>query len=205
MISRTTFRAYICGVPSWLPLTGRDQGVMVTFLAVVDVPSGMADLVRVALLYLHIVFAVAWVGAVLFGVLVLRPAIARVPMPTRKETMRRLLPVVVRYVPTSAILTIVFGTLLYLYIGEFNVSALLGSRWGQTLFAALLVTLGTFTFGMLVVTGSARRVLTHFEEEACAHGAEVAALQRRFGRGQIVVLVLTLVIIGMMVAATEGL
>jgi hypothetical protein len=164
----------------------------------------MADLVAVTLRYLHIVFGVMWIGAVFYGVLVLRTAMGRVEMGARKETMKKLIPVVVYYVPMVATLTIVFGTLLYLYTAQFSVDGLVGNRWGLTIFSALILTLATFGFGILVVVGGARRLLGHLNEESCSHGPEVAGLQRRFNRGQVVVMVLSFVIIGLMVSASRG-
>jgi hypothetical protein len=58
---------------------------------------------------------------------------------------------------------------------------------------------------MVVVVGGAKKLLGHLEEETCGHGPEVGALQKGFNRGQVVVLVLSLLILGMMVAASRGL
>lgn len=44
----------------------------------------MADLVLIALHYMHIVFGVAWIGAAFYGYIVLRTGMGRVPMPVRR-------------------------------------------------------------------------------------------------------------------------
>ena len=165
----------------------------------------MADVVEVLLRYLHIVFAVAWIGAVFYGVAVLRTAMGRVEAAARKETMKKLIPVVIHYVPMVGALTITFGTLLYLYMSQFDVDTLVGTRWGLTILSSLVLTVATFSFGILVVIGGARRLLSHLEEESCTHGPEVVGLQRRFNRGQVAIMALSLVIIALMVAASRGL
>lgn len=159
----------------------------------------MADLVTLSLRYLHILFAIAWIGAVLYGVGVLRVALPRAPMEARKEVLRHLLPVATHYVPMSAILTILFGTLLYLYMGRFNPSILVGTPWGLALLVAFVLTVGTFAFGMVFAMGAARRIQPHLEESTCEHQAVVAGLQRRFNLGQMVVLGLGILILGLMV------
>ena len=72
-----------------------------------------------------------------------------------------------RHRPISAphaILTIVFGLGLYLYIGEANPAILFESRWGRTIFAAFLLILATFAIGMLFVVRTSRRMLAHLNE-----------------------------------------
>lgn len=165
----------------------------------------MADLVGIVLRFLHIVFAVFWIGAVSYTVFVVRSAMQRVGMPARKETMRQLIPVAIHFVPMSAVMTIVLGAFLYLVMGGFSIDILLGTRWGQILFVALVLALATFTFGMTVVIGAAKRILGHLEEEACGHADIVGRLQRVFNRGQVIVLGLGLVIIALMVFASRGL
>lgn len=163
----------------------------------------MADVLTLVLRYLHIVFAVFWIGAVAYTVFVVRTAMGRVAMPARKETMRQLVPVAIHYVPMSAVLTIVLGALLYLVLGSFDLDVLLGTRWGGILFAGLVLAVATFAFGMTVVIGAAKKVLGHLEETACEHGELVGRLQRTFNRGQVIVLVLGLVIIALMVSASR--
>lgn len=119
--------------------------------------------------------------------------------------MCQLIPVIVRYVPLTAILTIVFGVSLYLYIGEANPAILFESRWGQTIFAAFLLALATFAIGMLFVVRTSGRMLTHLNEVACEHEDEAAGLQRTMNRSQLVVVLLSFVIIFLMVGASRGL
>ncbi len=168
-------------------------------------PGPVGDIVGIVLRFLHIVFGVMWIGAVFYGVGVLRVALPRVDMTARKAVLRHLLPVAIHYIPVSAIMTIITGALLYLYLGQFQGAILLGAGWGRILLGALLLTLATFAYGMVIVIGAGKAIARHLGEEACNHQAEVGALQRQFNVGQIVVLVLGLVIIAIMVYVSEAL
>lgn len=165
----------------------------------------MVDLVALTLRYVHIAFGIAWIGAVAYGVGVLRLALPRADPPAAQGVMRHLIPIAVRYIPMAAVMTIVFGALLYLWMGVFDPAVLLGSTWGLLLFAALILAVGTFAYGMVWGIGSARCLLVHLNEEKCDHRGQVVALQRRFNRVQIGVLILGLIIIGIMIFTTAGL
>jgi uncharacterized membrane protein len=128
-----------------------------------------SDPIAVTVRFFHIVFGIAWIGAVAYAVGVLRRVMLRVDPPARKATMRQLIPVVVQYVPGSAAMTILTGAILYLVIGGFDVAYMTGSRWGLALLVALVLTLVTFAYGMVVGVGTAKKILTHLEEEPCGH------------------------------------
>jgi len=160
--------------------------------------------VALVLRFLHIWFGIAWIGAVVYGVAVLRRALARVDTAVRKELMKQLIPVVTQFLPGSAVMTILFGALLYLYLGAFDVPYLTESSWGRILLAALVLSLTAFTIGMVFGVGSAREILGHLKEEPCAHGPQVGALQRRFNISSFIAFGLGMVIVGLMVVATAG-
>ena len=165
----------------------------------------MVDYLALVLRYAHIMSAILWIGALAFSVMVLRGVMGRVEMAARKETMRKLIPSVVVFIPTSAALTIIFGVSLYVVMGNFDPSILWGTTWGLVLLTALILTLALFGFGVGWVIPISRRILGHLNEEACSHGPEVGKLQARFNRGQIVALVWGFVILAFMITATEAL
>ncbi|MFQ5919462.1 MAG: hypothetical protein ACE5I4_05385 [Thermoplasmata archaeon] len=164
----------------------------------------MVDLVALTLRYLHIAFGIAWIGALAYGVGVLRIALPRADPPASQGVMKQLIPIAVRYIPFTAVMTILFGAILYLYMGVFDPAILLGSTWGLLLLTALVLALVTFAYGLVWGIGSARKILTHLEEEACDHREEVMGLQRRFNRVQIAALFLGLIIIGIMVFVVQA-
>src|SRR6266567_3851780 len=155
----------------------------------------MADVIALVLRFFHIWFGIAWIGALVYGVSVLRRALSRVDPASRKEFMKQFIPVVTRFLPGSAVMTILFGFVLYLYLGSFDVAYLTGSEWGRILLAALA--LATFAIGMVFGVGSAKKILGHLNEESCTHGPEVGVLQNRFNLAQFIGLGLGLVIVGL--------
>lgn len=157
------------------------------------------DLVAFTYRLLHIVFGVAWIGAIAFSVAVLRVVTPRLGQGSRKEFLLTLIPVVIRYIPLVAVLTILFGSLLYVHLGAYDVNVLFYSAWGQTLLAALILAIGTLAYGIVGVIGAARKLLVHLKEEVCEHGPVVRALTVRFNMGQILILGLGVVILGIMV------
>jgi len=159
--------------------------------------------VTLVIRFFHILFGIAWIGAVMYGVGVVRRAFGKMDPAARKEAMKRLIPVVERYLPGSAAMTIILGVSLYLYMGSFDPAVLIGSPWGKILMTALVLALVAFALGMIFGIGSARKILGHLNEDACTHGPEVGALQKRFNLTQFINLGLGLVIIALMVVATE--
>ncbi len=166
--------------------------------------GGMVDVIALVLRMIHITFAVVWIGAVAFSVGVLRVIMPRVAMDARKQVLRQLIPTVIHYVPLSAAMTILFGAILYLYMGSFNPTILVETLWGLLLLTSLVLTLATFAYGMTVGVGTSRSILGHLKEKVCEHADEMGRLQKRFNMAQVVVLVLGIIILGMMVFATAG-
>ena len=165
----------------------------------------MADILELVVRYAHIASAILWIGGLGFSVMVLRSAISRVGMPARKDTMLQLIPLANRFIPRVAISTIVFGTILYLMMGNFDPQNLWGTTWGRAMLAALILSLGLLVFGIGYVRRAAERMLKHLDEADCTHGPEVAVLQMTSSRGQVVALAWGFFILILMVVATGGL
>ncbi len=167
--------------------------------------SRMADIVELVVRYAHIVSAILWIGGLGFSVMVLRSAISRVGMSARKDTMLQLIPIANRFIPRTGASTIVFGTILYLMMGNFDPQILWGTTWGRLMLAALILAVGLLVFGIGIVRRASERMLKHLNEDACTHGPEVAALQNTSSRGQLVALLWGFFILVLMVVATGGL
>jgi len=165
----------------------------------------MADIVELVVRYVHIVSAILWIGGLGFSVMVLRSAMSRVGMAARKDTMLQLIPLSNRFIPRVAISTIVFGTILYLLMGNFDPQILWGTRWGLVLLTSLILAVGLLAFGIIVVVTASERILKHLNEDACSHGPEVAALQKTASRGQVIALAWGFFILVLMVVATGAL
>ena len=54
-------------------------------------------------------------------------------MPARKDTMLQLIPLSNRFIPRVAISAIIFGTILYLMMSNFDPQILWGTTWGRVM------------------------------------------------------------------------
>jgi len=162
------------------------------------------DPIHVTLRILHIVSGVFWVGAIAYSVLVLGRVLPRVDPPVRKQLMKQLLPVALKYIPITATSTITFGILMYLYLTNFDLSTMLGILRFQILFAAMLITLGMFTFGMLIGFRTGLKIKAHLDEEKCEHMPLVGALQKRFALSNLVVFVIGVTVVALMAIAVAS-
>ena len=81
----------------------------------------MSDLIFVALLFIHIVTVVLWMGASVLMVSVLGPGMAKLSPTTRADFLKILGPRFVNYVIRNATVAIVAGLILYAYIMGFIV------------------------------------------------------------------------------------
>src|SRR5713226_5932129 len=115
-------------------------------------------------------------------------AASRVGMTARKDTLQQLIPIANRFIPRTGASTIVFGTILYLMMGNFDPQILGGTTWGRLMLASLILAVGLLVFGIGIVRRASERMLKHLNEDACTHGPEVAALQMTSTRGQLVAL-----------------
>ncbi len=107
----------------------------------------MADAIFVTLLFIHIIFVVAWLGASLFGNIVLFPLIPKLSAQARSDFSRLVVPGVFRYGFIAGMIALADGVLLYIYINVIttsNPTSLAGLPLIQAgaiigLFAAILV------------------------------------------------------------------
>src|SRR3989442_5070033 len=98
----------------WDTTRGIRPGVMrmrPSFIWRGGLPRAMVEasaVVAVVLRFFHIMFGIAWIGAVMYGVGVMRRAPGQMDMGARQETMEKLIPRVQRDLPRSAAVTISF-------------------------------------------------------------------------------------------------
>ncbi len=82
----------------------------------------MADAVFLTLLFIHIIFVVAWLGASLFGNIVLFPLIPKLSVQGRSDFSKLVVPRVFRYGLIAGTIALTDGVLLYVYINVTNTS-----------------------------------------------------------------------------------
>ncbi len=82
----------------------------------------MADAVFLTLLFIHIIFVVAWLGASLFGNIVLFPLMPKLSVQGRSDFSKLVVPRVFRYGLIAGTIALTDGVLLYVYINVTNTS-----------------------------------------------------------------------------------
>jgi uncharacterized membrane protein len=110
----------------------------------------MADPVFLALLYTHVIFVVAWLGATLYSNMLLLPMMAKLTPPTRAELSRVVVPRSFRYGIIMGSAALAAGVLLYGYINflsKGSATSSSGLPFIQT--GALLGLLGLIVFSII--------------------------------------------------------
>ncbi len=80
----------------------------------------MADAIFVTLLFIHIIFVVAWLGASLFGNIVLFPLTPKLSLQGRSDFSKLVMPGIFRYQLIAGVIAMIDGVLLYIYINFGN-------------------------------------------------------------------------------------
>ncbi len=165
----------------------------------------MAILLEV-LLWLHIVAAIGWVGAAMVFGMVLGPVLPTFTPATRGEFIVKVFPKYIRFIEIFTIATPIIGVALALSManGDFSMFAPT-TQFGLfiSVGAALAVVALVVAFG--VVTPAARKVLKLTEAMMKAPGPpspELLGANKRLRGGAAIGLVLLMVILVCMVAAT---
>lgn len=109
--------------------------------------------------WLHILFAIFWFGSTLFTDFVLMPAVMAMSPAGQRELGQRIGPIAARLEPRAAGATIVLGALRGTVFGPVqSPSALVGTAYGLTWLASLLLAVGLFAFGEWVLTPAVGRI-----------------------------------------------
>jgi uncharacterized membrane protein len=124
--------------------------------------------------WLHVLCGIMWFGGTLYIDLVLIPAFQSAPLPLQREVSTRVSPLTNRVLRPTAIAVIVLGVVRGTILGRLHsVQDVLGTAYGATWLAALIVTLALFTFGEAILEPALRHLNTAKEA-----GAYAAALRR---------------------------
>lgn len=105
----------------------------------------------------HVLLGILWFGNALVLDVIVIPAINKLPIVTQREISSyigsRATPIFHVAVPLIIVLGIIRGT----FLGPIkDVDALLGSAYGLTWLAALVVTIGTYLFGLFAIVPALR-------------------------------------------------
>jgi uncharacterized membrane protein len=159
-----------------------------------------------ALLWLHIVGAIGWLGSAMFFGMVLGPALPTLSPATRGEFIVKVFPKYIRFVEIFAIITPVFGVALALSMsnGDLGVFAPT-TQFGLFISAGAAMALVALVLALAVVTPAARKVLELTEQIMKSPGSPSSNLlgaNKRLRGGAAVGLVLLMAILACMVAAS---
>jgi uncharacterized membrane protein len=164
--------------------------------------------VNVLLAWLHIIFAVGWMGTAMFLVSVLTPSMAGLSSASRGELVLQLFPRLIRYVTVSATMTLVMGILLVFGLFGDNLAIL-----SPTTTRGLGITVGgslalvAYALALGVSLPSARKVVKMVKASQQSPQQDpatgMAKLQRRIRLAATSVVALLALALGFMVVAAR--
>jgi uncharacterized membrane protein len=119
------------------------------------------QLIFAALAWLHIFFAVCWLGGGTLFVFVIGPAVAKLSPPTSGEFFKKVIPKVLRFFQIMPTLTILFGLiLLYVFInGDFSTLSLMNS-WSLKIIIGMATGFVAFLSGEIVAVPNFQKGIT---------------------------------------------
>jgi uncharacterized membrane protein len=164
----------------------------------------MADIVYLALLFIHIISIVVWMGATILFVSVLGPSMRRLNPASRLDLFKAMGPAYQRNITSSSTIAIAAGLILYAYITQVQSSLAPTSQGMPWILAGILLGLAAYVISMAVALRANRRLLELASQNPA--GAEpppqVQLLQRRLLLGGgISAILLVLALLSMVIGA----
>ena len=124
------------------------------------------DWVLFAVQWLHVILAMLWFGGVLYVDFVMIPAFNTLPLTTQRVVGSAVGLRGNKIIPTVAGLVILLGILRGTVFGQIRSLEALGSAYGITWLVALVLAIGTFMFGLRVISPSLERLAAIGDAEA---------------------------------------
>jgi uncharacterized membrane protein len=165
----------------------------------------LADLVHVAVRYLHILFGILWMGAIVMMNVVFFPKMEKMEPMARRAFMLTFGKAISRYGEASGTLTIVFGLILYTHL--FGAGALVdGSAHAAVYLAALTLALVVLLLGALVLFPRMKKAMAILEgmTQPGPPPPELGRLMKPLPVVGMTAMVLVLVILGLMIVGATG-
>lgn len=164
----------------------------------------MADIVFLALLFIHITSVVAWMGSTILFVSVLGPSMRKMSPASRIDLFKAMGPAYSRNMLGSATLAIAAGLILYAYITQVQSSLAPSSSGMPWILVGILLGLAAYVIGIVVGRRSTHKLLKLFSQGpvGAEPSPEVQLLQRRLVMSNgILALLLVLALLSMVVGA----
>jgi len=163
--------------------------------------------VNAALAWLHILAAIGWMGTAMFLVMVLTPSMRGLSPSSRRDLILKLFPRFIRYVTVFATLTLVAGILLaFGHAGSSLESLSPTTTWGLMITVGASLALVAYALALGVGLRSARkivRILNAQQDPQQAPPPEIAQLQGRMRMTATTVIILLMLSLVFMVAASR--
>ncbi len=109
---------------------------------------------QVIVQWLHVLLGIIWFGSVLYGALILIPAVSPMPLPRQRDIGSAIGVQAEKVIKPVAIGVIVLGILRGTVWGPINELGDLGTAYGITWLIALAVTIGAYLWGTRVVVAA---------------------------------------------------
>lgn len=164
----------------------------------------MTDIVRAALTFAHVLFAMGWFGGALLTTFAVGPNLRKLGQSASLEFNAKVLPSMVRFTRAAAALTIVFGLALLGYVDTQD-NTHLSSTAGMDVSVGIVLAVVAAAIGFSVVMPSFMKIgklsASALEGGQQAPPQEMMALAKRGRTGSMIVLVLLFGTLAAMVAA----
>lgn len=159
--------------------------------------------------WLHLAFAIGWMGATIFFDLVLGPVLGRLTAPARSELLVRLIPKALRYFNAFSLLTLLAGFGLAASLTDGNLSFFFtGNPWGSRILVGGSISLITGIIAMGVISPAANRIVRILSQQPAPAAPptqgpppQLLSAQRRLQAGSMASLLLLFIVLVFMVWA----
>ena len=159
--------------------------------------------------WLHVILAILWFGGILYGDLILIPALNTLPLPTQRAVGVAIGARATGIMPAVAGAVILLGIIRGTVFGPIKSLEALGTPYGVTWLVALVLAIATFMFGQRISGPSFERLASLSEAETLnADGtasAKLTTLADQVKRYVLMELVLFVVIFTCMILMRFGL
>lgn len=162
------------------------------------------SVLTVALAWLHVFFAVGWVGGALLITVVLEPTLRVLSPGTRAEFAGKFLPRVGTFMGVFSTFTIISGVPLFFNIAG-GVPFPDGDRpWTMMMYSGVALALAVYVFGLMALMPYTRKVdavTKRAGADPSKNSAELETLMAKVGKLSLIDLVLLIIVMTLMVSA----
>ncbi|MDG6934291.1 MAG: hypothetical protein JRN68_06295 [Nitrososphaerota archaeon] len=154
--------------------------------------------------WLHVFFAVCWIGGAVLVAFVIEPASRRLSPQSLAEFAKRYIPLVGKFMGIITSLTILFGALFYYSITDGRILTDPAGQWNLIMYAGASLGLITYVFGMVVMLPLAKRIERVSQNMGSnpSGGGRMEELMVRMSRTSLVDLILLIAVYTLMEIAT---